>query len=113
MIEGDGNRWPRASRPGTMAGCRRPSPSPSPPRPTPPPRARCAGTSPTSSAAGTAGRRPRPRSTTFWPTRSLLRLDTRDDLVEARALYARCGFAEVPAFNDAPYAHHWFAKPIR
>ncbi|WP_246159112.1 GNAT family N-acetyltransferase [Catellatospora sichuanensis] len=43
---------------------------------------------------------------------SLLRLDTRDDLVEARALYARCGFTEVPAFNDDVYARHWFAKTL-
>jgi GNAT superfamily N-acetyltransferase len=39
-----------------------------------------------------------------------LELDTRDDLVEARQLYARCGFQEVPAFNAGPYAEHWFAK---
>ncbi|WP_265523115.1 GNAT family N-acetyltransferase [Oerskovia flava] len=42
----------------------------------------------------------------------LLRLDTRTDLVEARALYARLGYREVPAFNDEPYADHWFAKPL-
>jgi GNAT superfamily N-acetyltransferase len=39
-----------------------------------------------------------------------LELDTRDDLVEARRLYVRFGFQEVPAFNDGPYAEHWFAK---
>jgi GNAT superfamily N-acetyltransferase len=42
----------------------------------------------------------------------LMRLDTRSDLVEARALYARLGYREVPAFNSGPYAHHWFAKPL-
>jgi GNAT superfamily N-acetyltransferase len=39
-----------------------------------------------------------------------LELDTRDDLVEARRLYLRSGFQEVPAFNAAPFAEHWFAK---
>ncbi|MEV4510012.1 GNAT family N-acetyltransferase [Dactylosporangium sp. NPDC049525] len=42
-----------------------------------------------------------------------LRLDVRTDLVEARALYARHGFHEVPAFNDSPYAGHWFRKTLR
>ncbi|GGX12552.1 GNAT family N-acetyltransferase [Streptomyces chryseus] len=41
-----------------------------------------------------------------------VRLDTRDDLVEARALYARHGYEEVPAFNRGPYAEHWFAKAL-
>jgi len=41
-----------------------------------------------------------------------LRLDTRHDLVEARSLYAAHGYREVPAFNDAPYAEHWFAKAV-
>ena len=39
-----------------------------------------------------------------------LELDTRDDLVEARRLYERHGFEEVPAFNSDPYAEHWFVK---
>ncbi|MDQ6840694.1 MAG: GNAT family N-acetyltransferase, partial [Actinomycetota bacterium] len=39
-----------------------------------------------------------------------LELDTRHDLVEARRLYVRFGFEEVPAFNDGPYAEHWYAK---
>ena len=42
-----------------------------------------------------------------------LRLDVRTDLVEARALYTRHGFHEVPAFNDSPYAGHWFRKTLR
>jgi GNAT superfamily N-acetyltransferase len=42
-----------------------------------------------------------------------LQLDTRHDLIEARRLYARQGFREVPAFNDEPYAERWFAKLIR
>ena len=41
-----------------------------------------------------------------------LELDTRDDLVEARCLYARHGFEEVPAFNAGKYAEHWFVKNL-
>jgi ribosomal protein S18 acetylase RimI-like enzyme len=41
-----------------------------------------------------------------------LRLDTRDDLVEARRLYARHGYQEVAPFNKDPYAEHWFAKSL-
>ncbi|WP_077795988.1 GNAT family N-acetyltransferase [Streptomyces sp. JHA26] len=39
-------------------------------------------------------------------------LDTRGDLVEARSLYARLGYTETEAYNDNPYAEHWFAKPL-
>lgn len=42
-----------------------------------------------------------------------LRLDTRDDLVEARGLYAKHGYLEVPAFHRRTYAEHWFAKELR
>ncbi len=41
-----------------------------------------------------------------------LRLDTREDLVEARSLYARQGFHEVSPFNDGPYADHWYEKTL-
>ena len=41
-----------------------------------------------------------------------LRLDTNRALAEARALYLRAGFAEVPRFNDNPYAHHWYEKAL-
>jgi GNAT superfamily N-acetyltransferase len=41
-----------------------------------------------------------------------IRLDTREDLVEARAMYARYGYREIPAFNDSKYAGHWFEKPL-
>ncbi|MFE3861260.1 GNAT family N-acetyltransferase [Streptomyces goshikiensis] len=41
-----------------------------------------------------------------------VRLDTRSDLVEARALYARHGYREIPAYNSGPYAGHWFEKPL-
>jgi GNAT superfamily N-acetyltransferase len=41
-----------------------------------------------------------------------LRLDTRSDLVEARRLYLRQGYREVPAFNSGPYCEHWYAKAL-
>jgi DNA-binding MarR family transcriptional regulator/GNAT superfamily N-acetyltransferase len=44
--------------------------------------------------------------------RDLLRLDTNKALAEAVGLYHSFGFAEVPAFNDEPYAHHWFEKRV-
>ncbi|GAA3436772.1 GNAT family N-acetyltransferase [Kutzneria kofuensis] len=40
------------------------------------------------------------------------RLDTRKDLVEARRLYARNGYVEIPAYNSSPYADHWFEKRL-
>lgn len=40
----------------------------------------------------------------------ILRLDTHRELSEARALYLRNGYAEIPPYNDNPYAHHWFEK---
>ncbi|MCZ9353258.1 GNAT family N-acetyltransferase [Streptomyces mutabilis] len=39
-------------------------------------------------------------------------LDTRGDLVEARALYARLGYTETEPHNEEPYAEHWFAKRL-
>ncbi|MFB7600443.1 GNAT family N-acetyltransferase [Streptomyces sp. NPDC056160] len=39
-------------------------------------------------------------------------LDTRGDLVEARALYARLGYTETGRHNDDPYAEHWYTKPL-
>jgi ribosomal protein S18 acetylase RimI-like enzyme len=44
--------------------------------------------------------------------RTRMRLDTRGDLTEARALYARLGYHEVEPFNDEPYAEHWFEKAL-
>lgn len=42
-----------------------------------------------------------------------IRLDTRTDLVEARGLYAKHGYREVPAFHHRnQYAEHWFAKEL-
>ena len=39
-----------------------------------------------------------------------VRLDTNRSLTEAIALYRSAGYQEVPAFNDLPYAQHWFEK---
>ena len=41
-----------------------------------------------------------------------LRLETNRALVEAIALYRSAGYEEVPAFNDEPFAHHWFQKRL-
>ena len=42
----------------------------------------------------------------------VLRLETNRALSEAIALYRRSGYVEVDAFNDEPYAHHWFEKRL-
>ncbi|MFF2658288.1 GNAT family N-acetyltransferase [Kitasatospora sp. NPDC058032] len=39
-------------------------------------------------------------------------LDTRLDLVEARTLYTRHGYREIPAYTDRPYAEIWYAKDL-
>jgi GNAT superfamily N-acetyltransferase len=41
-----------------------------------------------------------------------LQLETHRALSEAIGLYRTAGYREVPAFNDEPYAHHWFEKTI-
>jgi DNA-binding MarR family transcriptional regulator len=41
-----------------------------------------------------------------------LQLETRNELREAIALYRSGGYREVPAFNDEPYADHWFEKTV-
>jgi DNA-binding MarR family transcriptional regulator/GNAT superfamily N-acetyltransferase len=43
---------------------------------------------------------------------STVRLETNQSLAEAIALYRTRGYREVPAFNDEPYAHHWFEKDL-
>lgn len=43
---------------------------------------------------------------------SVIRLNTRDDLVEAQALYAKHGYQEIPRYNDDPLADHWFEKKL-
>lgn len=42
----------------------------------------------------------------------LLHLETNGSLTEAVQLYRASGYREVPAFNDEPYAHHWFEKHL-
>ena len=42
-----------------------------------------------------------------------VRLETNRMLREAIALYRSSGYVEVPAFNDEPFAHHWFEKRLR
>jgi GNAT superfamily N-acetyltransferase len=41
-------------------------------------------------------------------------LDTRADLVEARAFYASAGFTEIPPSTSTPgqFQDHWFEKPL-
>ena len=41
-----------------------------------------------------------------------LRLETNRSLGEAIGLYRSAGYREVAAFNDEPYAHHWFEKTL-
>jgi DNA-binding MarR family transcriptional regulator/GNAT superfamily N-acetyltransferase len=42
----------------------------------------------------------------------LVRLETNRTLREAGGLYRSAGYVEVEAFNDEPYAHHWFEKRL-
>jgi GNAT superfamily N-acetyltransferase len=44
---------------------------------------------------------------------SAVRLETNRALKEAISLYRRAGYEEVDAFNQEPYAHHWFEKRLR
>jgi DNA-binding MarR family transcriptional regulator len=39
-------------------------------------------------------------------------IETSAVLGEAMALYRSAGWVEVPAFNDEPFADHWFEKPL-
>jgi len=41
-----------------------------------------------------------------------IRLDTNAHLTEAVALYRSSGYLEVTAYNDNPYAAHWFEKSL-
>ena len=41
-----------------------------------------------------------------------LRLETNASLNEAITLYRSAGYREVPAFNDEPFADHWFYKRL-
>ena len=42
----------------------------------------------------------------------VVRLDTNKALTEAIAMYHSAGYVEVDAFNDEPYADHWFEKRL-
>ena len=42
----------------------------------------------------------------------VVHLETNGTLNEAIALYRASGYREVPAFNDEPYAHHWYEKAL-
>ncbi|WP_030230840.1 GNAT family N-acetyltransferase [Streptomyces sp. NRRL S-350] len=39
-------------------------------------------------------------------------LDTRLDLIEARTLYLRHGYQEIPAYSNGPYAEVWYGKEL-
>lgn len=41
-----------------------------------------------------------------------VRLETNKNLTEAIGLYRSSGYHEVTAFNEEPYAHHWFEKSL-
>lgn len=43
---------------------------------------------------------------------NLVRLETNGSLDEAINLYRSSGYHEVSAFNDEPFAHHWFEKRL-
>jgi DNA-binding MarR family transcriptional regulator/GNAT superfamily N-acetyltransferase len=43
---------------------------------------------------------------------SRVRLDTNRSLAEAQAMYRANGYAEIPRYNDNPYANHWFEKRL-
>jgi ribosomal protein S18 acetylase RimI-like enzyme len=43
---------------------------------------------------------------------SVARLETNSVLEEAMAMYRSAGYEEVPAFNDEPFANHWFEKRL-
>jgi DNA-binding MarR family transcriptional regulator/GNAT superfamily N-acetyltransferase len=43
---------------------------------------------------------------------TVVRLETNRSLREAIGLYRATGYVEVDAFNDEPYAHHWFEKRL-
>ncbi len=43
---------------------------------------------------------------------TIIHLETNHNLIEAIQLYRDSGYREVEAFNDEPYAHHWFEKRL-
>ncbi|MGA9659046.1 MAG: GNAT family N-acetyltransferase [Asticcacaulis sp.] len=43
---------------------------------------------------------------------TVMRLDTNRALTEAKSIYEIMGYIEIAAYNDNPYAHHWFEKAL-
>jgi DNA-binding MarR family transcriptional regulator/GNAT superfamily N-acetyltransferase len=43
---------------------------------------------------------------------TVIHLETNRTLIEAIELYCHSGYQEIEAFNDEPYAHHWFEKHL-
>ena len=43
---------------------------------------------------------------------TVARLETNRNLTEAIAMYRSSGYVEVPAFNEEPFADHWFEKRL-
>ncbi|MBO0778012.1 MAG: bifunctional helix-turn-helix transcriptional regulator/GNAT family N-acetyltransferase [Ktedonobacteraceae bacterium] len=43
---------------------------------------------------------------------TILHLETNRTLIEAIEMYRHAGYQEVEAFNNEPYAHHWFEKRL-
>src|SRR5215831_18818041 len=43
---------------------------------------------------------------------TVIHLETNRNLIEAIKMYRDCGYEEVEAFNEEPYAHHWFEKRL-
>ena len=39
-------------------------------------------------------------------------LDTNRVLTQAISMYTGVGYSPIERYNDNPYAHHWFAKPL-
>jgi GNAT superfamily N-acetyltransferase len=68
---------------------------------------------PEARGAGVAGRR---HAAAEQPARaegaSIIRLKKRSDLVEARSLYARHGYQEIPRYSDDPLSEHSYEKKL-
>lgn len=43
---------------------------------------------------------------------TIAHIETSEVLTEAISLYRSAGWVEVPAFNEEPFADHWFEKPL-
>jgi hypothetical protein len=43
---------------------------------------------------------------------AVVRLDTNRVLTDAVTMYSRAGYNPIGRYNDNPYAHHWFEKPV-